>query len=108
MIAWSLAPAISQLQTSAPIMVGGVSFPPMLMYADDILLLGVDPADLQARLRLVQANLATIGLHLNLNKCSTLQGPGGGANWGLGSSIMQPPHLHGSVCLLRAPYWLQC
>ena len=83
-IAWSLAPAISQLQTSAPIMVGGVSFPPMLMYADDILLLGVDPADLQARLRLVQANLATIGLHLNLNKCSTLQGPGGSK---LGSGV---------------------
>ena len=57
------------------------------MYADDILLLGTDPADLQARLRLVQANLSTIGLHLNLNKCSTLQGPGGEqiGIWGLRS-----------------------
>ena len=82
--AWNLAPVITQLQTRDPIVVGGVSFPPLLMYADDILLLGTGPADLQARLRLVQANLSTIGLHLNLNKCSTLQGEQIGI-WGLRS-----------------------
>ena len=70
-------PIIAQLQANNLIITGGVHFPPMLIYADDILLLGKSPADLQARLRLVQSTLATIGLHLNLKKCSTLQGPGG-------------------------------
>ena len=49
-------------------------FSPMLIYADDILLIGNHGADLQYRLRLVQRTLDVIGLHLNLNKCSILQG----------------------------------
>ena len=52
-MAWSLSPVIGDLQLHHPITLGGVEFPPMLMYADDILLLGTSLADLQRRLHLV-------------------------------------------------------
>ena len=55
----------------------GAELPPMLIYPDDILLIGLDGCDLQYRLRLVQLTLGVVGLHLNLNKCSILQGPEG-------------------------------
>ena len=107
-IAWTLDPVISSLQTNRPVKVGGVGFPPMLIYADDILLIGNNVLDLQCRLRLVQSTLGVIGLHLNLNKCSVLRGPDeeGYGVWGLRSC--RPLTVADTFIFLRGPFRFWC
>ena len=72
--------------------------PHALLFADDILLFAPTSAEMQQKLRALQVTLRSIGLHLNLAKCSVLDGEDGVTPgiWGTGAT--QP--LQGSPSLV--------
>ncbi|CAE6933351.1 unnamed protein product [Symbiodinium sp. CCMP2592] len=106
-IAWTLDSVIRDLQQVAPVNICGVSFPALLIYADDILLFGTRPQDLQHRLRRVQGALAAIGLHINISKSSVLQGPLG-EHYGIwGMNTVTPLRVSETFIFLGVPLGFQ-
>ena len=77
--------------------------PHALLFADDILLFAPTPAEMQKKLRSLQVTLRSIGLHLNLAKCSVLDGEDGVTPgiWGTGAS--QPLQGAASLVYLGVP-----
>ena len=77
--------------------------PHALLFADDILLFAPTSAEMQKKLRALQVTLRSIGLHLNLSKCSVLDGEDGVTPgiWGTGSS--QPLQGASSLVYLGVP-----
>ena len=49
-----------------------LSLPHLLLYADDVMLFAMSPAELQLKLRDLADCLAAIGLHVNPRSCAVL------------------------------------
>ena len=73
----ALGPLEDLFRTRWPKWAGVIALPHFLLYADDILVAGATPEELQHKVQCIADSLATIGLHVNLRKCKVLNLPDG-------------------------------
>ena len=73
-----LSPLLNTWKQTAHKTFSRFDLPHLLLFADDILVLGSSAAELQAKLHDLQHCLSVIGLHINFAKCSVLHNEDGG------------------------------